>query len=117
MVQAPQRSSVRGPTFIRLLARLTDVDVSPSRQSLSDRLGQWLDWTHAVVLSTALDGKPSTMGSDVSIFGSAEENECTRVRTSLVTVITGDRAFATATQRGADPAFTEEGGTNEAVDY
>jgi hypothetical protein len=117
MVQAPQRTSVRGPTFIRLLARLTDVDVPSSRQSLSDRLGQWLDWTHAVVLSTALDGKPSATGSDVPTFGSAEENECTRVRTSLANAIAADRAFATTTQRGADPAFAEEGGMNEAVDY
>ena len=105
MVQAPQRTSVRGPTFIRLLARLTDVDVSPSRQSLSDRLGQWLDWTHAVALSTSLDGKPSAVVSDAPTFGSAEENECARVRASLVSTIAGDRAFA------------KEGGANEAVDY
>ena len=105
MVQAPQRTSFRGPTFIRLLARLTDVDVSPSRQSLSDRLGQWLDWTHAVALSTSLDGKPSAVGFDVPTFGSAEENECARVRASLVSTIAGDRAFA------------KEGGANEAVDY
>jgi hypothetical protein len=117
MVQAPQRTSVRGPTFIRLLARLTDVDVPPSRQSLSDRLGQWLDWTHAVVLSTAIDGKPSAMGSDVPVFASAEENECIRVRTSLANAIAGDRAFATVSQRGANPASAEEGGTNEVVDY
>ena len=105
MVQAPQRTSFRGPTFIRLLARLTDVDVSPSRQSLSDRLGQWLDWTHAVALSTSLDGKPSAVGSDVPTFGSAEENECARVRASLASTIAGDRAFA------------KEGGANEAADY
>jgi len=105
MVQALQRTSVRGPTFIRLLARLTDVDVPPSRQSLSDRLGQWLDWTHAVALSTSLDGKPSAVVSDAPTFGSAEENECARVRNSLVSTIAGDRAFA------------KEGGANEAVDY
>ena len=105
MVQAPQRTSFRGPTFIRLLARLTDVEVSPSRQSLSDRLGQWLDWTHAVALSTSLDGKPSAVGFDVPTFGSAEENECARVRASLASTIAGDRAFA------------KEGGANEAVDY
>ncbi|OOG56763.1 DUF3348 domain-containing protein [Rhodanobacter sp. C03] len=117
MLQAPQRTNVRGPTFIRLLARLTDVDVPPSRQSLSDRLGQWLDWTHAVALSTTLDGKPSEVGFDVPTFGSAEENEYIRVRTSLASVITGDRAFATASQRGAEHTLVEEGGANEVVDY
>jgi len=68
-------------------------------------LGQWLDWTHAVALSTSLDGKPSAVGFDVPTFGSAEENECARVRASLVSTIAGDRAFA------------KEGGANEAVDY
>jgi hypothetical protein len=117
MLQALQRTSVRGPTFVRLLARLTYVDVPPSRQSLSDRLGQWLDWTHALALSTSLDGKPSEVGSDLPTFGSAEENECSRVRTSLANVIAGDRAFATSRQRVAEHAFAEEGGANEAVDY
>lgn len=117
MVQASHRTSVRGPTFIRLLARLTDVDVSPSRQSLSDRLGQWLDWTHAVALSTSLDGKPSEAGSDVPAFGSAEENECARVRASLVSTIAGDRTFATSRQHGAEHALVAEEGANEAVDY
>jgi hypothetical protein len=117
MLQAPQRISVRGPTFIRLLARLTDVDVTPSRQSLSDRLGHWLDWTQAVVLSTALDGKPSAIGTEVPTFGSAEESECARVRTSLANTIAGDRAFVTARQRGVEPAFAEESGTIEVVDY
>lgn len=117
MLQAPQRTSVRGPTFIRLLARLTDVDIPPSRQSLSDRLGQWLDWTHAVALSTTLDGKPSDAGFDMPTFGSAEEHECARVRTSLISTIAGDRAFATSSQRGTESAFADEGGANEAVDY
>lgn len=112
-MQAPQRTSVRGPTFIRLLARLTDADFPPSSQSLPDRLGQWLDWTHAVALSTALDGKPSEAASGVSTFGNAEESECARVRVSLVSAIAGDRAFATTSQR----ALAGEGDVNEGVDY
>jgi len=117
MLQASQRTSVRGPTFIRLLARLTDVDVSPSRQSLSDRLGQWLDWTHAVALSTTLDGKSSEAGVDAPTFGSAEEDECARVRRSLVSAIAGDGTFSTSRQRGVEHALTGEDGANEAVDY
>lgn len=117
MLQATQRTSVRGPTFIRLLARLTDVDVPPSRQSLSDRLGQWLDWTHAVALSTALDGKPSEACSDVPTFGNVEENVCIRVRTALVNTIAGDPVFANSRQCGAESALAEEDGANEMADY
>lgn len=110
MVQAPQRATIRGPTFIRLLASLTDVDVPQAKQSLSDRLSQWLDWTHAIALSTALDGKPPATGNDVPAADSAEENECARVRGSLVHAITSDREWP----RGA----AEEGGANaEEPDY
>ena len=116
-MQAPQRTTIRGPTFIRLLARLTDVDAPPSRQSLSDRLSQWLDWTHAIALSTALDRKPSTDVSDVPIFGSAEEHECARVRASLTHAITGDPELASSSQRGADQAIAEEDRVDAAVDY
>jgi hypothetical protein len=80
---------VRGPTFVRLLARLTDVDVPPSRQSLTDRLSHWLDWTQAIALSTALDGRSSVEGFDAP-SASAEVEECARLRASLVQVITTD---------------------------
>lgn len=116
MVQATQRTAIRGPTFIRLLARLTDVDVSPSRQALSDRLSQWLDWTHAIALSTALDGKPAMAAPGARTFGGAEEDECARARATLAHTIAGDRLFAPSRQLGSDQAPTEEAGA-EAVDY
>lgn len=104
IVPAPHWTTVRGPTFIRLLARLTDVDVAPSKSSLSDRLSHWLDWTHAVALSTALDGEHSTEGGAPS-FGDTEEDECARTRSSLALAIAGDRAF------------TEESDARETGDY
>jgi hypothetical protein len=99
MVQVPQRTAVRGPTFIRLLARLTDVDVPASRQSLPDRLSPWLDWTHAIALSTALDGWPSAEGMDAPSF-SSEEEECVRLRASLAQAITSDPVLAVASGEG-----------------
>lgn len=117
MVQALQRTTIRGPTFIRLLASLTDIDVPSSRQSLSDRLSQWLDWTHAIALSTALDGKPATVAADMPAFGSAEEDECARVRTSLADAIASDREWIASTQRGAGHAPVEEDGAQAAIDY
>lgn len=49
------RVPVAGPTFIRLLARIVEVDGQPSGLAPSQRLGQWIDWTRAVNLSRALD--------------------------------------------------------------
>ncbi len=117
MVQAHRRTPVRGPTFIRLLARLTDVDAPQSNSSLPDRLSQWLDWTHALALSTALDGKPTAIVSDVPTVGSTEEGECVRVRTSLAAAIHGDREWTVSGKRGTERAPAEQDGVNAAVDY
>ncbi len=104
---------VRGPTFIRLLARLTDVETPPSSQSLSDRLSQWLEWTHAIALSTALDGTPSAPAEDVPAFGGAQEDECVRARASLVNAIVGARELALSGDRDAGRGA----GVDETADY
>ena len=105
MAQMAQRAAVRGPTFIRLLARLTDVGVPPSRQSLPDRLSQWLDWTHAIALSTALDGKAGA-AADGPAFDDTEAAECARLRAALADAITSDPALtgAESSVQGADYA-------------
>src|SRR5215469_6830280 len=104
MVQADQRATVRGPTFIRLLARMTEVGVTPTQQSLSQRLSQWLDWTHSIALSTALDGKPAAGQGALSPSVSAEGEECALVRTALAKAITGDAASAPASAARDAPA-------------
>ncbi|MGB9101939.1 MAG: DUF3348 family protein, partial [Stenotrophomonas indicatrix] len=48
---------VDGPDFLRLLARLSDGAMPASSPALTDRLGQWVDWSRAVALAGALDGR------------------------------------------------------------
>lgn len=98
MLQAPQRTGLSGPTLIRLLTRLTDVDVPQSRQPLSDHLSQWLGWTDAIALSAALNNRPPAIAPGARPFSSAEERECERVRTTLADAIASDTA-ATAAKR------------------
>ncbi|MFL9966321.1 DUF3348 domain-containing protein, partial [Paraburkholderia sediminicola] len=93
MLQAPQRTTLSGPALVRLLARLADVEVPESRQSLSDRLSQWLGWTDAIALSSALNGSPP---AGARVFGGAEEAECVRLRSSLTKAVVGDSVLATA---------------------
>ncbi len=101
MHAAAQRSTVRGPAFIRLLTRLTDVDAPQSAATLPDRLSLWLDWKQAIALSTALDGVPAEPAEDVPAFGQSVEEECMRSRAALVQAVETDRAFLTAAQREA----------------
>jgi hypothetical protein len=93
MAQAALRPAVRGPTFIRLLARLAEVDVAPSGQSLPDRLGQWLDWKHALSLAAALDGRPAAAEA-VAAAPDELHAECARAREGLATAIKDDPLLA-----------------------
>lgn len=103
-MQASQRTVHGGPALIRLLARLTDVDVPDPGQSLSDRLSQWLGWTDAIALSTALNGDLPAGAPGARTDGSAEEGECARLRASLAKSIAGDSVFATSRRREEAPA-------------
>ncbi|WP_343655703.1 DUF3348 domain-containing protein [Paraburkholderia caribensis] len=100
MVQALQRTAVSGPTLVRLLARLTAADVPASSQSLSDQLSQWLGWTDAIALSTALNSAPPAVASGARSAGSME-HECARVRASLADAIAGDSVLAPRRRRGS----------------
>jgi hypothetical protein len=107
MLQAPQRHALSGPALVRLLARLAEADVAESRQSLADRLSQWLGWTDAIALSSALDGKPPAVAGGARAFGRAEEDECTRVRRSLVSAIASDSVLAGSRRRGLAPSSAQ----------
>ncbi|KLD75121.1 DUF3348 domain-containing protein [Xanthomonas hyacinthi] len=107
MAQALPRPPVPGPAFIRLLARLTDADIPPCSPALADRLGQWLDWTRAVAVSRALDGRLPAIDADAP-FESASETECARVRGALEQAIARDTGADAGRQtarpgHGADP--------------
>ena len=102
-MEAPQRTSVRGPTFIRLLARLTDVDVPPPQSTLSDRLSQWIDWTRAVALSRALDGRLPVVDYADADFDSEEYAACARTRSTLANAIAGANPLADSRPHGVAP--------------
>ncbi|WP_144159594.1 DUF3348 domain-containing protein [Paraburkholderia sp. BCC1885] len=121
MLQAPQRTALSGPALIRALARLTDLDVPASSQSLSDRLSQWLGWTDAIGLSTALGGKPPAVPAGARVDGPAEEAECARVRASLTQAIVGDGTLGVARRRApsvsAQARAAQDAAAEPAVDY
>lgn len=103
-MEASQRTLVRGPTFIRLLARLTDIDVPPPQSSLSDRLSDWIDWTRAVALSRVLDGKPPAAASGGPVFDDVEESAYAAARASLSSAIAACLELPVSTQADAAPA-------------
>ena len=108
MAQAALRPTVRGPTFIRLLARLAGVDVAASGQSLPDRLGQWLDWKHALSLAAALDTRPTAPETAVPPVPDDLHAECVRAREVLATAIKDDPLLASTTAPAqAEPDYAD----------
>jgi len=101
MVQAPPRPALSGPTLVRLLARLTDADVAESRQPLSDRLSQWLGWTDAITLSSALNATPP--GVAAGVRGYDAERDGARVRHDLAQAITAAHRPRTRRRPGEMP--------------
>ncbi|TKC79897.1 DUF3348 domain-containing protein [Trinickia terrae] len=92
MLQAPQRTAFSGPTLVRLLARLADADVPEPAQSLSDRLSQWLGWTDAIALSSALNGNPPAVASRARADVGEAESLCLHARSALTKSIVGGNA-------------------------
>lgn len=115
MAHAQQRTALSGPALIRLLARLTDVDVRESAQPLSDRLSHWLSWTDAITLSTALSASPPTVASNGYRVGPPDaELMCTRLRTALTKAIASACAPEPRAGVGRQPM---QGTTVVAPDY
>jgi len=90
MTHVPGRKAVTGPALIRLLAHLTDAGLPESEPSLADRLCQWLRWTDAIALSSALGALPP---APTSAPGDAAPDQtpdalCQRVRASLTNAVT-----------------------------
>lgn len=101
MVHASPRPALSGPTLVRLLARLADADVAESRQTLSDRLSQWLGWTDAITLSSALSASPP--GVAAGVRGYDAERDCARVRHDLAQAITATNRPRTRRRPGDMP--------------
>ncbi|KWR88455.1 DUF3348 domain-containing protein [Cupriavidus sp. IDO] len=105
MVQVPRRTGFSGPTLVRLLTRLTDVDAPDSGKSLSSQLSQWLGWADAIALSSALNGSPPAVRSGAQACASAEARECARVRAALAGAIADDGAHAARRRGQARPSM------------
>ena len=119
MEQAPQRAALSGPTLVRLLARLADADVPESSQSLSDRLSQWLGWTDAIALSTALNGNPPPEASGARGVAMDDDlaKRCAHARSALTKAIVGDNASGSVRRDGRAPLRSQEAPLDAQPDF
>lgn len=92
MLQVPPSAGPGGQTLIRLLAHLTEAQAPEPAPSLSGQLSQWLGWTDAIALSSALNGNPPAAPAAAARVASDEAADWERVRAMLVDAIRDDRA-------------------------
>ena len=82
----PGHTGLGGPPLVRLLARLAKIEVQESTQALPERLSQWLGWSDAIALASALKG-----GKRVTAQAAPDsELSCAEVRAELTQAILED---------------------------
>ncbi|MCE4061811.1 DUF3348 domain-containing protein [Pandoraea sputorum] len=96
MVQVSRRPVISAPTLIRSLARLSSFAPPEAAPSLSDRLSQWLGWTDAIALSSALKANPPAATPGVRSAAQSPAAELARVRVDLAAAIARDCGLAAA---------------------
>ncbi len=101
------RTSFNSPPLVRVLADLDAAGVADPRHSVAERLGQWVDWTHALPSARALSCGPSDPAPrpDAATAGSPtliEQFE--RVRAELARSVANEAAFASEVSRQVDAA-------------
>ena len=104
MVAEARRALLQGPAFIRLLAGLAEAGPQAEGIALSERLGQWIDWSHAVALSRALDGRlPAPAADEAGLADPA--GQCARARARLVQAIDDAPELAGPAVFAGEPDF------------
>jgi len=93
MAESTTRALVSAPPFIRLLAGLAQADAGRAAPVLTERLGQWVEWNHAVSLARALD-QPPPPAPDTFDETAPGEAECAQARDTLVQAITTEPLLA-----------------------
>ena len=109
MTRAVPRGPFHRSRLIRMLEDMAVADLADSRQSLGERLGQWLDFKDAISLYSILHGGPSDgmdrSGEDMDMAGLRAEFD--RVQASLRDAIRSDKQLDPSTV-AASPAFSTE---------
>lgn len=113
MVQASRRTGSPDSALVRLLARLAGLDVREPPQGFADRLGQWLRWTDATPLFTALkeSSAPRVAGGDAAKATAALQTltgTAARLRSALARAIAEETAAATEDFRNPPPPLPGE---------
>jgi hypothetical protein len=103
MVQVARRAGLTDSALVRLLARLTEYDPRESAPAFADRLSDWLRWTDAMSLFTALQDGPAAAPSPPKTAQLVSDSACERVREALAQALADDSAHLSDQPLGRAP--------------
>lgn len=121
MTQALRRTHFNSSRLVRFLADLAPADGHPSKQAFAQRVGQWVSFTDAMTLYTALNASAEPVRGRSSKASPAAfhavQAEWTRVRTAMVAVINQSCSPTPGAARIKFPLPAIETGPEIAVRY
>ena len=116
MARGLPRTSFNSSRFVRVLADLAVADVADGKLSLAERLGQWLDFTDAIDLFSALNaaaGEPAAPATPAVVL----RGEFARIRNFLAESITVDGVLNPGKARIKLPTPAPQATAESAADF
>ena len=101
-VRPQPKAGLHEPELVRLLSRLTGLDVPRETQGFEDGVAQWLGWGDAIALSSALAAAPPASGARGLVAGAAAGVGATEAREFERAVSTWTEAIARAVAEAPD---------------
>jgi hypothetical protein len=119
MAQGLPHTRFNSSRLVRVLADLAVADVPESKHSVADRLGQWLDFTDALSLYSALNASTAGVSEvrGVAPERAAARQEFARVRGALVDAITAGGRPAPGKARIELPTPAPQASGDGAADF
>lgn len=120
MTNGLNRTTFNRTNLVRILSEITPETVDP-KYDFGERLGQWLDFSDALVLFSALGATaarpaPAT-GAAVATAGCSPQEQLARVRNALSSAIENDGVFSAGTARHRFPTPLPQATAKEAADF
>lgn len=121
MARGLPHTSFNSSRLVRILADLAVSDVADAKQSFAERLGQWLDFTDAMSLFSALKASvasgPEAQSNAPPLAGSAVHEEFMRVRKALADSISTDGVLKPGHVRIKLPTPAPNASAESAADF
>lgn len=120
MTNGLNRATFNRTNLVRILSEITPEAVDP-KHDFGERLGQWLDFSDALVLFSALGAvaaRPAAAaGAAVATTGSSPQEQLARVRNTLTSAIENDGVFSAGAARHRFPTPPPQATAKEAADF